>query len=647
MSDRIIHQYASEPLSFTSASVTQESVSNFNAPDYLIDITNNIKAHADADLVVIRATYPHDKFDTDGDYKSDQAWRLLAYNWTDINHDGRLWSDANGNGVVNHTDKSTSSNIDGFNDIDFRHSEMEQGEYERFFYHRPGSNVLMGFIRNPAQRMGSGVFLGFQHSTKNPAIDKTDFKIEIDYYKNVDWSWVTETAALCRQLHGHDQRPEHGSRPACTRARSWRRTARTKSVVPVAVTVAPTAPQAADGSITSALTFGGTDVAAAQADQLYNNGSIFGANDWTWRQESGDWRFFYYNVAKAVPDGTLFLADTKWDDPTITDLDTLLFGPTGVPTDWGAVGALLGSGSFSSLDTVGGSQNAYLGSGTWAFNTSTGGPEEVVAAPASAGPHAVVQHGVEFNGDKFNVPFTTTLGALAVNPTSVTANAAADGTGSFDVVVNSSLALPGLKADAFGLSQPSTTVVHAKQDDPAESDPSTASAKVQGIQIGDHASRATFTLPQVSGGEDIDLFVARKTSTGFQIVGSSTGPAGATEKVELIAPPAGEYEVWVYGFQVSDADTTAGNPVGIDIVQGNDLTVSGVPSGAVPANTPVTLHVTFKNAATSTAPWKAELLLGPTVAPTAVKVPVTINGAPAAGTTTTTTGGGATVAPAK
>ena len=115
----------------------------------------------------------------------------------------------------------------------------------------------------------------------------------------------------------------------------------TKSVVPVAVTVAPTAPQAADGSITSALTFGGTDVAAAQADQLYNNGSIFGANDWTWRQESGDWRFFYYDVAKAAPDGTLFLADTKWDDPTITDLDTLLFGPTAYHLR-GAVGALLG-----------------------------------------------------------------------------------------------------------------------------------------------------------------------------------------------------------------------------------------------------------------------------------------------------------------
>ena len=154
---------------------------------------DNIKAHADADLVVIRATYPHDKFDGNNDYQSDQAWRLLAYNWTDINHDGRLWKDSNGNGVVNHADKSTSSNIDGFNDIDFRHSEMEQGEYERFFYHRPGSNVLMGFIHHPAQRMANGIYLGFQHSTRNPAIDVTDFKIEIDYYKNVDWPWVTET----------------------------------------------------------------------------------------------------------------------------------------------------------------------------------------------------------------------------------------------------------------------------------------------------------------------------------------------------------------------------------------------------------------------------------------------------------------------
>ena len=270
----------------------------------------------------------------------------------------------------------------------------------------------------------------------------------------------------------------------------------------------------------------------------------------------------------AVPDGTLFLADTTWEDPTVTDLDTLLFGPTVDPID---APVIFGPGGIATIDTIGKSQNAYLGSGTWAFNTSTGHNEEIVAAPASQGLHAVVQHGVGYNGDKFNVPFTTTLGSLAVNPTSVTSNAADDGTGSFDVTVKSSLDLTGLQADAFGLSQPQSSIVHASQDDPSEADPSTASAKVTGIVIGDHASRATFTLPDVAPAEDIDLFVALDTPTGPQIVGSSTGPAGANESVTLIQPQAGTYEVWVYGFQVSDADHTAGNTVGIDIVQGNDL----------------------------------------------------------------------------
>jgi hypothetical protein len=629
VSDRILQRYATDTaatdprLDFTTAPLAQESKANFNAPDYLLDITKDIKAHPDADIVVIRAIYPHSEFDGNGDFKSDQAWRLLAYNWTDVNHDRKLWADANGNGVVNHADKPTSSNIDGFPDLDFKRSEMEQGEYERFFYHRPGSNILTGFINHPGKRMADGIFVGLQHSTPNPAIDRTDFKVEIDYYKNVDWPWVTETQPSGGAFNATIKVPSgtpfgmyEGSLVASSGSSSM--------VVPVAVTVAATAVQNADGSLASALTFGGTGVANAQAGSLYNNGSIFGANDWTWREESGDWRFFYFNVPNEVPDGTLFLSDTTWQDPAVTDLDTLLFGPTADPID---APIIFGPGAIDTIDTIGASQNAYLGSGTWAFNTSTGHNEEIVAAPASQGMHAVVQHGVGFNGDLFNVPFSTTVGALAVNPTSVTSNAAANGTGSFDVTVKSSLDLTGLRADAFGLSQPKASTVHASQDDPSEADPSTASAKVQGIVIGNHASRATFTLPDVSPAEDIDLFVAIDTPNGPQLVGSSTGPAGANESVTLIQPEAGTYEVWVYGFQVSAGDQASGNTVGVDIVQGNDLHVTGVPAGPVPAGSPVLLHVTYSNAIASANPYVAELLLGPDVAPTAVTVPITINGA--------------------
>ena len=84
---------------------------------------------------------------------------------------------------------------------------MEQGEYERFIYHRPGSNILMGFINHPNQRMADGIFLGLQHSTKNPAIDRSPTsRSTIDYYKNVDWPWVTHAADRGRLVHRDDQR---------------------------------------------------------------------------------------------------------------------------------------------------------------------------------------------------------------------------------------------------------------------------------------------------------------------------------------------------------------------------------------------------------------------------------------------------------
>jgi hypothetical protein len=66
-------------------------------------------------------------------------------------------------------------------------------------------------------------------------------------------------------------------------------------------------------------------------------------------------------------------------------------------------------------------------------------------------------------------------------------------------------------------------------------------------------------------------------------------------------------------------------PLTIDVVQGNDLTVSGVPSGAVPANTPVTIHVEFAKTMTAGQDYFGELQLGPPSAPSALSVPVTIH----------------------
>jgi hypothetical protein len=61
---------------------------------------------------------------------------------------------------------------------------------------------------------------------------------------------------------------------------------------------------------------------------------------------------------------------------------------------------------------------------------------------------------------------------------------------------------------------------------------------------------------------------------------------------------------------------------------GNDLTVTGAPSGPVPAGTPVTLHVAFNKAMTAGQDYFGELLLGPAAAPTALTVPVKISRTP-------------------
>ena len=392
-------------------------------------------------------------------------------------------------------------------------------------------------------------------------------------------------------------------------------------VVPVSVAVAAQTPQDASGNITGALQFGGPGVQASQRDLPYNNGSVYGATDWTWRPESGDWRFFFYDVPKAPPDGTLFLADTSWDDAApFTDLDTVLFGRGENSFVFFDPGTTFGAPYI--LDTIGKSQNTNIGAGVWTFDTATGGPREVVTAPAQEGMHALAEHQVGWDGGKVDAGFSTKLGAATVSPSNVALSTATD-TGTFDVTFNSSVDLDGLKAEGFGLSQPQVTPETVKQDDP--DDPSTASVK-RNITI-NHASR--LHVDTALDSDDVDLFVVYDANndgqfTADEIVAASTSGT-ANESVDLIRPADGNYQIWLHGFSVAGTPTLQ---LTVNAIQGTDLTVTGAPSGPVPAGTPVTLHVAFNKAMTAGQGRFGELLLGPAAAPTALTVPVKISRTP-------------------
>ena len=218
----------------------------------------------------------------------------------------------------------------------------------------------------------------------------------------------------------------------------------------------------------------------------------------------------------------------------------------------------------------------------------------------------------------FNVPFQTVVGSATVNPAAVDITAAAD-TGGFDVTFEAGLDLEGLTAEAFGLSQPSTTTETAHQDNP--DDPATASVK-KAFTVS-HAARVTITTALT---DDLDLYIVYDANndgqfTSAEIVASSAGADG-NESVTLIKPDDGNYQAWVQGFSVAGTPTF---PLTIDPVQGTDLTVSGLPAGALPAGTPVTIHVAFSKAMTSGQDYFGELQLGPPTAPGALSVPIKVH----------------------
>ncbi|MFC7615216.1 hypothetical protein ACFQV2_18595 [Actinokineospora soli] len=269
------------------------------------------------------------------------------------------------------------------------------------------------------------------------------------------------------------------------------------------------------------------------------------------------------------------------------------------------------------IDTVGGSPNTNTGDGVWRFHTASGGPNDFVTAPAQEGLHAVAVHQVGWQ-EQFDTPFGVTLGGASVAPSAVDITSPTD-SGAFDVTFTSSVDLDGLSAAAFGLSQPTTTTETATQDDP--DDPSSASLK-RDVAI---TNAARLTASTAMDTDDIDLFVVRDANgdgqfTNTEIVASSTTPA-SDESVELIRPADGAYQVWVLGWGVS------GNPkftLSIDAVQGTDLTVTGAPSGPLPAGTPVTLSLTYNRAMTPGESYFGALQLGPPSAPAVLSVPIRI-----------------------
>ena len=273
--------------------------------------------------MVIRANYPHDQFDANGDYAttrrggcSPTTGRTSTTTASCGPTRTATASSTTPTGPDEHRRRAATSTS--------RKSEIEQGEYVRFMLPPPGRlEHLQVQVRDPAKRHGR------RRLPRLPALDaepgdpdQTHFKIRVDFYKNIDWAWVRDAARPRRQLPGEAQRPGgHAVRHVRGRDRGDERRASDESCrspwpSPRQPRRTPTA-RLVGGARSSAAPTSRTRSRPALQQRL-----VFGANDWAWRSESGDWRFFYFDVPKAPPAGTLFLTDTTWDDPLRTRIST-------------------------------------------------------------------------------------------------------------------------------------------------------------------------------------------------------------------------------------------------------------------------------------------------------------------------------------
>lgn len=662
---------------FTSTPVTQEGQYNFHAPDYLFPL-NNIPE--DTELMIVSLRYPLQDLDPDRDLEANQIWRLLIYDWTDINGDGKLWVDRDNDGAVDHVNKipEEAHNIDYYHnptpsavaEIDWATSEIQQGEYVRVMYNRPDSTTAQVNMRHPLQRMNDGLFIGLQHgAARDTAIPTTTLSISIDYYKRQPWPWVslaqsqmtipprsvvTATATLSVPettpfgayqgaiFARYEGRPSYQLfLPGIVKKAGARLNPPTKVtqeaptfpdrgvIIPVIANVA------ARYNFSGTLTFGGA--AANDPDATYNNGGVNGFFDWGWRPESGDWRFFFFDTLQAPPQGTTFITRNTWDDPGRTDIDTLLLGPTSdrysdpdhpdndpnEPAFNWAEPEFFGP---YTLDDIGKSQNTNISDGRWRYQTATGKNEEWVAGQAKPGLHLLMLHNVLSSGGRFYTPFETTLGLVQVNPTSYDITGAVVSgdivSGCVPLNFRSNLDLPGLSAEAFGLSRPLTlTNQPAQQDDP--NDPASASYKRTYT-----VTHAASLVISIDGGDDpdLDMFLVYDENddgafSDTEIIASSE-TATAQERISISRPPDGRYQLWVLGWAVPGG--TATFTLNANIVQGNDLSVVGLPSGSLPANTPANLQVCYQKTMEPGVSYNGQIQIGPNVAPGVLTVPIRI-----------------------
>ena len=553
---------------------------DFLTPDYAIRLDNDIPAGTE--LVEVRVTNIHNQFDPDENLSEPFSnWRIHLQNWTDLDNDGRFWEDTDNDGKI---------------DV----GEMDANEHIRFNYTSNTSPNHQVRMSNPLERMDNGILLTLRHRERIAAVPQTDLNVGATFWRNQRWQWVRTPRSVRVPANGTatfqatirvPRNTQYGMYEGAIMATYGDN----EVVIPVTVSVAASGPNFA---------FGGTNRRSQQ--HLYDNGAVNGYTDYNWRAESGDWRFYYFDVNSS--DGNngatpYVVVRNEWRVMG-TDIDTIVLGPV---VDGATPESVFGP---YTLGIVGRSANTYIGSGRWPFQTSSGGTVELISARAQPGLHAILLHQVRADGRNAKDEFSGFVGTFNIGPERI----AASGSGTAEITVDGGLRFNQFGAQGFGLSRIETTTgAPIQQDDP--NDPLSASF-VRTVTLS-NAVRLDVTTGNSANGSDLDLFVYGPNG---DLLGSSTTPTDE-ESISLTFPADGTYTIRVQGWSV---------PAGTDTfdytqlaLQGNDIVVTQQPRSIRPGRTE-RVGISWDTTGKAPGVYVGALILGPPEAPALFQVPLEI-----------------------
>lgn len=596
------------------------------------------------DLMVIRQVYDYDQFDIDHNYAVDNRFFLTVYNWKDINTDGNVWEDVDENQVVNFINDPT--NLTGIDQAaqlawDDPRNELDQWEYGRFGYNRPAGNTHEVSIQDPLNRKLDGIFIGLRHIfTQDASAITTNLKYQVEFYEHLPVDWlttdvVTTTVPAASSANFTASAIIPSNMPAGSYAAAieihnpGNETYSENSIlIPVSIHVAAVLtneiPEAGENN---SITLGGAESLLHDQALTYNNGNVRGYFDWGWREESGDWRNFYIDLqspTSILPYTAHVILQDQWDEPApYTDIDTIVLGPSNHPSQSWTSG-IWPFDTYDSaihgpynLETIARSADERAGQSIWRFNTTSNSNQEWLFFPFQEGLHEILQHNVLYQGDVFEKGFTKKLGLMFEDVIDFNIDTYYNQGPIGEVNLFSTIDLSGLQADAFLYKEERESFI-------SEELSFSGAGTLEWTYIFQVENAVSIELSTSSDNiADLDMYLFYNKDGKWEQRASSATPSSS----ETIYYPDPEDGYWLVGVDNYSGPSGTFNLDMAIINRSPGINASVNSVGAIPANTPVTVQVTY-DANLDDGVNYGSLFIGPPEAPHLKEIPITINKLP-------------------